>query len=168
MLNIGNSRQLTPERSLLVIGAYIGSGGLLIASRYWQVEKLLKTLPMLMLIGALAVICFTFLQKPQHMTDSLSHVVQNMYANGDWWGLSWGVLLALFVASWTQPRLAYERLLTFTLIVSFILIIVLSFLRSSYRVGWDDSGNRMLIHLMPILCFYVILKFTNTQPADAA
>ena len=117
-----------------------------------------------MLFVFLLTLVFAFLIKPEHMLTSAEHFFTNLYRQGNW-SMAWVLITILLVFS-IQLKLPsdYRRLIT-GIICCICFILLLSFLRSSYRLDWTDSGNRMMVHLYPlvIFCITIIYNYFNQQ-----
>lgn len=75
------------------------------------------------------------------------------------WGITWIALFFLFIAALFMARFPQESLFTYTILSFGLLFNSLNLFRGGWRVGWGDSGNRMLIHIIFIVGFYIFLKF---------
>ena len=76
-----------------------------------------------------------------------------------WWGAAWLILLVLFMFAFLQPGFPYERLFSFGIPAFFMLLLALAFMRFPFHLGWGDSANRMITHIMPVIFFYFLLKY---------
>ena len=89
----------------------------------------------------------------------MNMMISNLIATGYWGSFWWTfgplvVLMAIF-----GPRLKREDVWLEVLGGGLLLILLLGVIRSSpYRLGWGDSGNRMLVHLAPLVVMYTVLK----------
>lgn len=140
---------------LVLLGAVVGLlltgfmpiAGWLLDNGWW--------LMVLIVIGALI---FTFLTRPDYMVDSLETTLSNAWVSG--WGASWLAVGSLLTVGLLLPSVPHERwlvLVTF-FYMSFVMIFV--YLREvPYRLNWADSGNRMLLHIVLIVVFYLAIKF---------
>jgi len=75
------------------------------------------------------------------------------------WGITWMALFFLFIAALFMARFPQESLFAYTILSFGLLFNSLNLFRGGWRVGWGDSGNRMLVHIIFILGFYIFLKF---------
>ncbi len=109
----------------------LGFGGLFILALIWRPEILLTTIKV------------TYL----NLTD-----VNN-------WNLVWVFLPPFLALAFITKPDQHEEIFQITIITYFILLLVFAPIRgAAYRVGWFDSGNRMMLHIYPILVFYVLNK----------
>ncbi|MEO0562639.1 MAG: hypothetical protein AAF125_11015, partial [Chloroflexota bacterium] len=105
------------------------------------------------------VVSIMFVLRPSHMFTSLTNLANNMFGVGSlWWGGTlWFSLLASLLVR-RVPRLPHARLIYHTVWLYGLVVLALSFARSPYRVGWGDTGNRVLFQIIPALIFYVMLR----------
>jgi hypothetical protein len=159
---------LNPRNVVAMMALLIAFGVVVGASRFRWVEHLVLPRLHLAMIGALLLILgFFFVQQPEQMLKCVISPLKNAYYYGNW-GPIWIVFLILLVFSATQPRIPYEKLFTFFIIAFSLLLLSLGGMRPPYRLGYGDSGNRMLTHILPIICFYVLLKYGHNFHADAS
>ncbi|MCP4374518.1 MAG: hypothetical protein GY797_41410 [Deltaproteobacteria bacterium] len=150
---------LDPKRTLAIIAILIGFGvGVGLSRLRWVENYILPILPMLMIGGLLCALVFVFVQKPTHMHTSLGNIWQNMIFYG-WWGATWLIVFILLLFAFLQPKIPYEHLFSYGIAAFFMLLLALSFMRSPYRLVWWDSANRIITHIIPIVFFYLLLKY---------
>jgi hypothetical protein len=149
---------LDPEKTLVIIGALIACGILFLLSELtWVKRFLLPYLPQIMLASLLVLLVLMAIQKPEHMKGSLYVILLNTLRYGRW-GLTWLVFSQLLLVSILGPRLPWEKLFFYGIASFFILLLAIVYFRNPYRIGWYDSANRMLTHILPIVILYVLLK----------
>lgn len=86
-----------------------------------------------------------------------AYLFENILHDG-YWGILWIALAILFIISIMLPKIRGESIYL-VYIISFVLLFnVANLFRRGWRVGWGDSGNRMLMHLIFIVFFYIMLK----------
>jgi len=86
---------------------------------------------------------------------SLSH----MMLDASWGGL-WPAFAVLGVAAFALPGVRLHRVFGYGGAAYLVLILLLAVGRlHPYRALWQDSGNRMLIHLVPTLMFGLLLAY---------
>lgn len=156
-------RLLSPTNTLLILGAL---GALIVflcaleapflARQASRLSGLVGPGLLLVLIGAYGV------DAEQWLTN-VRNLGHNLMGLGEFWGLMWVIVpgLALFLPR--QPALRHERFLVLSSLIFLVLVWLLPYGRGApYRLGWGDSGNRMLFHLLPVLVFYLSLKAART------
>ncbi len=126
---------------------------------YWKVmRRIMQWIPYLVVIGLATIFCAYLLAKDTAIESSLK-LISNSVATGYWGAFWWtfGPLVILLTA--LGPRLKREGVWLEVLGGGFLLILLLGVIRSSpYRIGWGDSGNRMLVHLAPLAVLYTLVK----------
>lgn len=118
-------------------------------------------LAVIVLLGALVVVA---LAERSHVAVSVGAQLGNTFASGGW-GVVWWSFAALGSVRLVESALAPQavsgapgapvvRWVTVTLAVV-VLITLLGALREApYRAGWGDSGNRMLVHVVPTMVLW--------------
>jgi len=159
LLTIGEgSMILGPGRIVVVLVILVCAMTGVGLSRFHTVERFLPVLPALILGSLLGILGLMFIQEPVHMYTSLVSVWQNLFFYG-WWGATWLIISVLFLFALLQPSFQYERLFSFGIPTFFMLLLTLSFMRFPFHLGWGDSANRMMTHILPIIFFYFLLKY---------
>lgn len=149
---------LNPERTLVILVALVGFGFfILISEGRWIKGKILPYLPWIMIGALLLILLSMVLLKPGHMKDSVYYIFMNMLGFG-WWGITWLVISILYMISLKGPSLPYEGIFSYGIPSFFSLVVALSFFRVPYRLGWGDSANRMMVHILPIIALYLMMK----------
>jgi hypothetical protein len=112
------------------------------------------------LILVLAHVAY-FIIKPAHAAESLGVFVVNALWPGSLWGPWWGAALVIGgLALATVDNVRYGRMLGVSAVSIVLLIDLLGIVRwLPYRLGDQDSGNRMLIHVFPFLWSYFAIRF---------
>jgi hypothetical protein len=74
------------------------------------------------------------------------------------WGITWIALFVLFMLALFLKRIKYESVFIYYIFSFFLLYNVINIFRYGWRRGWGDSGNRILLHIIFIVAFYVFMK----------
>ncbi|MCG8606047.1 hypothetical protein MJD09_13790, partial [bacterium] len=97
---------------------------------------------------------------PVHAATSIHAVVTNALAAGGW-GATLPLLVTLFLVA-SVYFTSSEKSFFVPAVCSYLL---LSFLfvygRAPFRIGFGDSGNRMFMHIVPIIIFFAVLQLRN-------
>ncbi len=96
--------------------------------------------------------------------DQLAHNIQvslsALLVTGNWDSF-WWIILSIFLLLPFPTKFPQKREI-FSYIWSFIIMIqALGMFRHPYHSRWYDSANRMLIHITPIVMFYLIVMIGN-------
>jgi hypothetical protein len=159
---------LAAGNNLAVLGLLAGLVGLVGASRVRWVERLMDAhLFTLMLATAVAAIAVLCVLKPGHMQINAGVIGQNLFHSGRW-GVTWTIMLLAALFAFPQPRIPHGRLLVGGVALFVLLVLALGALRVPYRVGWGDSANRMMTHILPLAALYVTLRCGAGLQAQAA
>jgi hypothetical protein len=157
--NIGDgSKILDPEKTLVLIGTLIIFGLLVgISESKWIKRFLLPNLPVIMLGSLVVLLIFMVIQKPNHMMLSAWIMIKNLFESGGW-GITWLVFVFLLVILLPGPRVPWEGLFFFGISSFIAMLLALVYFRNPFRLGWGDSANRMLTHILPVIVLYVLMK----------
>lgn len=169
---------LDPMRVVLILLAIAGLNGVVFFSnRAWLYRWLLRFRLVLLVAGLTLVLLVLVYLKGWHMWESFLNLIDDMLPlRGWWWGGIWlfaGVSLAYLLLNQLlrrRPFLPLEFYFLTTTLVFYQMMLALVFLRRNpYYVGLQDSGNRMLAHILPLILFYLVLKWAWTlKQANAA
>ena len=124
------------------------------------VSAVMAKMHIIMLCCSLLLTGAFFVINPPHMYTSLQSLYGNMVANGMWQS-TWVVLLVLLCLTPLLPPVPYQRIFSFGIALFFTLLLLFCVPRHPYRLGWGGSANRILTHILPVVVFFVILKFSG-------
>lgn len=71
------------------------------------------------------------------------------------WGIVWPTAILFIVYGWRTKRLDGEEFVRYIIVTYVGMILCMSYFRP-FRVGWQDSGNRMMIHLVPLVGYLIL------------
>jgi hypothetical protein len=111
--------------------------------------------PAILLVLLAALLVLSTIDSGQVVATSFDAMWANMTRLEDW-GYFWLIVpvvsLVVFIARHDDSRRWY----LYGIVAYMILLLALPVLRDNpYRVGSSDSGNRMLIHVMPLMLLYL-------------
>lgn len=145
-----------PARIFLMLGVTILFSASLLLGLNKKTERLLRLLPLLLSAGVIIVVLVVAIASSGGFIRSARNLVINMFFGRGNWGILWFFILALFILT-TPGRsnlsenptlfMAKGALLSMGMLFFFVAF------RSPFRLGWGDSGNRILLHFAPLL-FY--------------
>jgi hypothetical protein len=157
MLSIGHGSDImTPSRLILLLILlclsiiYISVGTQSNFKKYYQFS------PQLIIItGLFAILLCAYFDLGKTYMDF--KVFYKNFIRFGRWGNSWVILLLLSCAVIKfTPRKTFKIYLAF--FIGFVSILILfSFGRSPYRLGWGDSSNRIFMHIFPLYVFLMSL-----------
>ena len=143
---------LSPSRILMTL-----AGSFLFLVTLWVVThpraRLLVARFSLLALPVVALV--TCLLRPDSALESLTALVDNALATGNWGTLWWWLLPATVMVT-LAPNPTGEQQAWIALLAALLaLLAFLGALRQfPYRLGWGDSGNRMLVHVTPVFALY--------------
>ena len=133
--------------SLLVCGAY--------SMQYFRRSTFAwRHIVILTLIGALIGHAIA---SPQHYAETVSNSLHNLLLLVPW-GIFWPIAALALCYTLSKARDLRESYVCFVLIAYPLMLLALSAFRTPYRLGWGDSGNRMMGHLIPFVAYIVIFR----------
>ncbi len=127
-------------------------------------RKRIKLLNVLLVLS-LGVIGFAFITNTPYMLESCGSLITNLFTfrgeiglTSGMWGVSPTICLILIIPLSFFSNLPNKRIFLYMIVFYLNLIIILGYLRNlPYRIGWGDSGNRMLIHITPLVIMYLFM-----------
>jgi hypothetical protein len=148
---------LTPTRCRIIWGALVlGLGWWLLSDRPF-LRKLNRVLPFVIAGLAAAALAAAFAAEPGHMwlsfgrwTDALLDVPH--------WGSFWTLVPLLALVALLAPAPRFRHVFVIGIPVFFAFVLLLALGRDPYFTRVDDSANRMTIHVVPLLVWYLALK----------
>lgn len=153
------SDQLSPNMLLLAIGGLISVLLMLILVKNRHLKSLISNKVYRFLPHLLGLIfSLLLLFKWDSTTENILTLFENGFILGNWY-LFWVfiLILSIFVCAYS-PKIENQRLYLYLIIIFFMQVIILGALRDPYHLYWTDSANRMLIHIIPIMVFFIIEK----------
>jgi hypothetical protein len=123
---------------------------------YTAKEKLLKASHYLLPVALYGLLLIAFILNKSHMTISSTRLLQNFSEFG-LWGYIWhlAVIITLLTSSYARKHSDKASYLLVALICAIFVTITISYFRIPYRIGWSDSGNRIMFHYLPLLILWV-------------
>lgn len=166
--NNGQVAILRSDRLLLVIGLMLFFGGLFIFMRYtWFMKFLQKNITILVMVGLVGTLLGLGFLRAGNLEDSIKSLAANLFFQGRW-GITWYLLFGLFIHTSLLPKLDHESFFKLSILVYLGFILVLGCMRTTaYHITYSDSGNRMMLHILPVFLFYIILKYSGKLFTDS-
>jgi hypothetical protein len=144
---------------VVVLASILGVGLMaLFSEKKWGkpvlTQYLSKFFPILLFIPVLVVL----LLNPTTTFANMLSFIENLFIIGYWWSLWWYILIFFIVAKIFAPRVIQERNYLYMISAFFVMVLVLGYFRQPYQYLWTDSGNRMFVHILPIVLIYLLDK----------
>jgi hypothetical protein len=151
---------LSPARILLLLVSLVCLGLYVFILRYRKLEELVQAIVVYAIAaGAVLLLAGMLLFETRITITSLVVTLQNMLVSGGWGAIWYAVFVGLILA-FTQPRFKNENFFVLILAIYFVSLIALGSIRTlPYHLGRFDSGNRMLTHILPVVVYYLVLKY---------
>jgi hypothetical protein len=158
-----DSFMLNPSRIIVLMALLVCLGIYAFILGYRRLEQFVHT-NLLYVVGggALLLVAGLLIINPRNVITGLVATVQNMLVYGQW-GVIWYMVLVGLVLAFTQRGIKNEGFFVLILVVYFVFVIALGWLRTNinvYHLGRFDSGNRMLTHILPLAIYYLALKYS--------
>ncbi len=94
--------------------------------------------------------------RPDHMISRSGIHLGNALFFGNWAG-AWALVAALALAAPLLGRIPQQGFVVLG-VAGYLLVTFMLAYFGSWRTGWFDSGNRMLMHVLPTLAWLLMLK----------
>lgn len=159
-LTMEPSKILDHSKTTSVLAIMIAFAIFVLFSNLEIVKKAISFSHWLMLAAVLLALPIMFIIKPLHMQTNVEIMLLNTVLLGSW-GIALIVLFALWFLSCTLPNINFDRIFSFGIGISLVIVLELGFFRQPYRLGWGDAANRILTNLVPIFFFYLQLRYGN-------
>ncbi|RYE01495.1 MAG: hypothetical protein EOP50_01900 [Sphingobacteriales bacterium] len=155
---------LTPMNAALQFGCLWIAAAASIATAWPPLRSCITAgayaMPWVLAIAHLPYLILT----PAHTLQSIGTFFINMFWAGSLWGIWWVALVPVMALIFVSPdRIPRGSNIGLVLVTVFLLIDFLGVFRPApYRLGDQDSGNRMLIHIFPLLWTYLIMRLVGS------
>jgi hypothetical protein len=153
---------LTPTRSRLVWAGLVLCLLWCIAGEMRIIRRLNRFIPALVAAAVLLALAIAFATKTDHMLTSLSSWYQNL-SSLEQWGQTWYLLAAMTVVALVVKAPPFPHAFSIGIPAYLGGILLLSAISIPYRVGVGDSANRMAVHVVPIIFFYLAIKVCSCE-----
>jgi hypothetical protein len=100
--------------------------------------------------------------RPEHMASRSWIHLANALFFGNWAG-AWALVAALALAAPLLGRIPQQGFVALG-VAGYLLVTFMLAYFGSWRSGWFDSGNRMLMHVLPTLAWLLMLKAAAIAP----
>ncbi len=94
----------------------------------------------------------------------INNIMLPMFIWGGW-GFFYIFIFMFFLLAYFQPDFTHERPVVYTIVIFYLLLLIMQVVNGAYRISgpdlnqWSGSGNRMSIHIVPLVIYYFVLKF---------
>jgi len=161
VMQVVGSSDTNPAHIWVIVAGLACLVFLVLISRIEFIEKfILPVLPLLAILSLAIIIPGFYLLNSQLMETSIESIYFNLTTSGEW-NAAWFGLLGLLMIGTFHKKLPFDAIFTNSFIAFFLLLVDLAFfLGSPYRPSPYGSANRMLTHIIPLITFYLTVKFS--------
>lgn len=147
---------LSPTRSAFMIGVLAAPVAVLAIPQLDFIRRWLVPIA----FGALTcAISGLAVAEPEGFGTSAATTAGNLLTTGSWGAVWWLLVPAIAMGIMTGPTLEREDSWLLILLGFGGLVMILGGIRDfPFRAGFGDSGNRMMIHIVPLAFLFVIVK----------
>lgn len=147
---------LSPARSAFMIGALAAPVAVLAIPQLQFIRRWLVPIAFAALTCAMAGLAIS---DPEGFGTSAATTAGNLMTTGSWGPVWWLLIPAIAIGVVTGPTLDREDCWLLILLGFSGLVLILGGIREfPFRAGFGDSGNRMMVHLVPLAFLFVIVK----------
>ena len=130
-------------------------------------KKLVTKLNLVVVVGISAALVGVFLLKPEKIFLDTWDNLYTMFGTGQWFATFWGCMLLLLLVK-ARDKNSMVHFINIFIYAFFSMIIILGYFKGNYHNAWYDSANRMYIHILPILLFYLSIKISSNHSLSGA
>jgi hypothetical protein len=129
-----------------------------LASALPAVQRINRRVPLLVAAACVLALIAAFATRPDHMLESARNWAVNLMTL-PLWGYSWFLILALALVGLAVAPPPFRQAFAVGLPACFAFVLFLVYFRVPYRYGRGDSANRMTVQFLPLIMFYLAIKF---------
>jgi hypothetical protein len=148
---------LTPTRCRIVWATLVLALGWWLVSDRPLVRRINRWLPAVIAGLAALALVGAFVVEPEHMWTSSRHWVSTLRTTPHW-GWFWYLVPLVVLAALPAPAPRFRQAFVVGIPVFFAFVLLLALGRDPYAARLDDSANRMTIHIVPLIVWYLALK----------
>jgi hypothetical protein len=149
---------------LAIIIVHIIFLGFILLSKYPIINYLQLNLDWITLITLATTVIIYFIFNFNHGIGLIKSILLPMFIWGGW-GFFYVFIFLFFILAYFMPVFRHEKTLILVIFTFYVMLFIMEIGNGGYRVSggpldkWSGSGNRMSIHIIPIIIYYFILKF---------
>jgi hypothetical protein len=108
-------------------------------------------------LGLIAAVMIVVSPAERFFDPMWSTIVTFFLLGVTWWGLIWWFAVVALLLVARAPHFQYQRALAGVITAFFALYVVFGLLHG-YAAAFDGSGNRMALHILPVIFLYLTLR----------
>ena len=146
------------------------TGFLVLSGNAWVKKRIVPLINPLLWIGMGLLLVLVFVLEPANRFLDTWDNLRTMFVTGKWLASFWGVGFLLLLVKADRKRLEpyVTRFFSILIVAFFGMIIILGSVKGNYHSAWYDSANRMFIHILPVMLFYLSLKISGAVAPEKA
>lgn len=149
----------TSQLALVTVGLLGLMVFFVFSNNQWIRERLLPRVGSILVIGILLLVSLVFLANPATIFKFIWANLSTMFSTGQWLTTFWVVIPLLMIVRPKEP-IAFQSGFDLIIFGFFGMILMMGALKGSHT-SWYDSVNRMYIHILPVMVFYLILRLSS-------
>jgi hypothetical protein len=153
----GGSALLTPMRCRVVAAGLVAAFAWWLASSRPRIAAINRRLPHALAILVAVALVAMFATNAGHMAKQGKVFAQNL-RDVPYWAHAWYGMGALAVIALAFPPPPHRQAFAIGIPVFFAWVLAMAYGGHGYRLGTGDSANRMAIHVVPMIFWYLGLK----------
>lgn len=155
---VPHGKFLTPSRCHLVSAALVAFALFwLFAMRGSLATFVRKHLSQIVAVALALAMVGAFATKFEHMLVSAEAWALNL-TELPHWGYSWFFIVVMVFVSLRLPVPRFRQAYSHAIVATLFTVLLLAYGRVPYRFNVNDSANRMTMHILPLMFFYIGLK----------
>jgi hypothetical protein len=149
---------LGPSMAAALVGLIAAFVPLLALASQPPFARIRNALPVLLIAGLCGALGLALAMQPLSVHMSLLALQSNIFDLA--WGGLWPAITLLGLGTLLLRSVPSSRLFIASAAAYILLIVLMGVFRIiPYQPTWQDSGNRMLIHVVPLLMFWLTLAY---------
>ncbi len=150
----------TDQLAAVTVGLVVLIGFLFLTKIPWIQRNILPRIPLLIVTGIALLFVVVFVQHPTQTFRNIWNNFSTMFVTGKWLTTFWSVVLLLLLFK-PMKKIVFNSLYEIVIFGFFSMIVILGGIKGNYHTFWYDSANRMYIHILPVMVFYLTLKISS-------
>ncbi|MDY6873930.1 MAG: hypothetical protein SVR81_08200 [Chloroflexota bacterium] len=147
----------TDQLRLVTIALVALVGFVLLSDLPWVRKQVLPRTNRLLALAILFLFVVVFALNPSRMFINTWQNFISMFATGKWLMTFWGTWFLMLLVK-PHERRSTDKFFDLLIFSFFSMIVILGAVKGGYHRFWYDSANRMYIHILPIMTFYLMLR----------
>jgi len=158
---MGFADLLSVSQLQLVTAGLVGLAIFIVISKHSLIQnKIIAKMNGFVVIGIGLLLLGVVLLRPEKIFLDTWDNLYTMFGTGQWFATFWGSVILLLLVK-AKDKNSMNPFLSIFIFAFFSMIIILGYFKGNYHNAWYDSANRMYIHVLPIILFYLSVKISS-------